>query len=145
MRIARSRPADHSAGPRSWLAGRPSGSMSTGSVLLHAPSHVFQAPGGGENQLVQTGWHLEEQGTTVRLFAPWTDRIADARLLHLFGMSREGLELARIARTAGIPVVLSPICWFEPRAIVALAADPARRAFDLAKWGLKVLSPRLPS
>ena len=60
-------------------------------------------------------------------------------------MSREGLELARVARTAGVPVVLSPICWFEPRAIAALAGGPARRAFDLAKWGLKVVSPRLPS
>ena len=119
--------------------------MSAGSVLFHAPSHVFQAPGGGENQLVQTGRHLEERGVTVRLFSPWTDRIADARLLHLFGMSREGLELARVARAAGVPVVLSPICWFEPRAIAALAASPARRAFDLAKWGLKVVAPRLPS
>ncbi len=145
MRIAPSRPADRSAGPRSWLAGRSSGAMSKGSVLFHAPSHVFQAPGGGENQLVQTGWHLEERGVTVRLFTSWTDRIADARLLHLFGMSREGLELARVARTAGVPVVLSPICWYEPRAIAALAASPARRAFDLAKWGLKVAAPRLPS
>ena len=119
--------------------------MSAGSVLFHAPSHVFQAPGGGENQLVQTGRHLEDRGMTVRLFSPWTDRLADARLLHLFGMSREGLELARVARAAGVPVVLSPICWFEPRAIAALAAGPARRAFDLAKWGLKVVAPRLPS
>ena len=150
MRVAPSRPADHSTGHRSWLAGRSSGAMSPGSVLFHAPSHVFQAPGGGENQLVQTGRHLEELGMTVRLFSPWTDRLDEARLLHLFGMSREGLELARVARAAGVPVVLSPICWFEPRAIAALAAGPARRAFDLAKWGLKVarlalaeLAPRL--
>ena len=145
MRVATSRPAHLSTDPRSWRAERSSGVMSADSVLFHAPSHVFQAPGGGENQLVQTGRHLEERGATVRLFSPWTDRIADARLLHLFGMSREGLELARVARAAKVPVVLSPICWFEPRAIAALAAGPARRAFDLAKWGLKVVAPRLPS
>lgn len=145
MRVAPGRPAHHSTGPRSWLAERSSGAMSADSVLFHAPSHVFQAPGGGENQLVQTGRHLEERGMTVRLFSQWTDRIADARRLHLFGMSREGLELARVARAAGVPVVLSPICWFEPRAITALAASPARRAFDLAKWGLKVIAPRLPN
>ena len=145
MRGAPSRPAGHSTDPQPWRTERSSGAMSAGSVLFHAPSHVFQAPGGGENQLVQTGRHLEERGMTVRLFSPWIDRITDARLLHLFGMSREGLELARVARAAEVPVVLSPICWFEPRAIAALAAGSARRAFDLAKWGLKVVAPRLPS
>ena len=145
MRVAPIQPADHATGPRSWLAERSNDAMPAGSVLFHAPSHVFQAPGGGENQLVQTGRHLEERGMTIRLFSPWNDRIADARLLHLFGMSREGLELARVARAAEVPVVLSPICWFEPRAIAALAASPAHRAFDLAKWSLKVVAPRLPS
>ncbi len=119
--------------------------MVPGSVLFHAPSFVFQAPGGGENQLVQTGRHLEALGVRVRLFSSWTDRLEDARLLHLFGMSREGLELARVARARGVPVVLSPICWIEPRAIAALAPGRARRAFDLAKWALKIAAPRWPS
>jgi glycosyltransferase involved in cell wall biosynthesis len=119
--------------------------MSCGSILLHAPSHVFQAPGGGENQLVQTGRHLEDLGLTVRLFSPWTDRLDQARLLHLFGMSREGLELARVARSRGVPVVLSPICWYEPVALAALAPNAARAGWDLAKWGLKRILPRWPS
>jgi glycosyltransferase involved in cell wall biosynthesis len=119
--------------------------MEPGSVLFHAPSSVFQAPGGGENQLVQTGRHLEALGTRIRLFSPWTDRLEDARLLHLFGMSREGLELARVARARGVRVVLSPICWIEPRALVALAPGVARVAWDLGKWALKVAAPRWPS
>jgi len=114
-------------------------------VLLHAPSFAFQSPGGGENQLVQTGMHLEALGVPVRLFSPWTDRLGMARLLHLFGMSREGLELARVARARGVPVVLSPICWYEPRAIAALEPNPVRKLASLAVWGLRSLTPSVPS
>ena len=114
--IARTTPAT----TESWLASRSRGECPAGAVLLHAPAVAFQAPGGGENQLVQTGRHLESLDVPVRLFSPWTDRLESARLLHLFGMSREGLELARLARTRGVPVVLSPICWYEPRALAAL-------------------------
>lgn len=137
--------ASASTPDRSWCHLRGAGEMEPGSVVFHAPSFVFQAPGGGENQLVQTGRHLETLGVRVRLFSPWIDRLEEARLLHLFGMSREGLELARVARARGLRVVLSPICWIEPRAIAALAPDAGRAAWDLAKWGVKVVAPRWPS
>jgi glycosyltransferase involved in cell wall biosynthesis len=119
--------------------------MLKGSVLFHAPSSAFQAPGGGENQLVQTGRHLEGLGLRIRLFSAWTDRLEHARLLHLFGMSREGLELARLARARRVPVVLSPICWIEPLAMAALAPGPVRGALDLVKWTLQRSVPRWPS
>jgi glycosyltransferase involved in cell wall biosynthesis len=112
---------------------------------LHAPVTAFQAPGGGENQLVQTARHLESRGVRVRFFSPWTDRIEQARLLHLFGMSREGLELARVARPCGVPVVLSPICWYEPLALAALEPDPFRKVVGLAAWLLRHAAPRVPS
>jgi glycosyltransferase involved in cell wall biosynthesis len=118
--------------------------MKPGSVVFHAPSAVFQAPGGGENQLVQTGRHLEALGVRVRLFSSWTDRLEEARLLHLFGMSREGLELARVARARGLRVVLSPICWIEPRAMATLAAGPAWKIVHALKWSLKRAVPRWP-
>ncbi len=121
-----------------WLEAHCRGRCPTGDVILHAPSFAFQAPGGGENQLVQTGRHLEELGVPVRLFSAWTDRLEEARLLHLFGMSREGLELARVAKGAGIPVVLSPICWYEPRAIAALEPGAIRKIASLAAWGAQV-------
>ena len=115
--------------------------MVPGSVLLHAPSAAFQAPGGGEMQLIQTGRSLEALGLPVRPFVPWTDRLEEARLLHLFGMSREGLALARVARERRVPVVLSPICWFEPRALAALAGGTVRAACDLAKWAARRIWP----
>jgi glycosyltransferase involved in cell wall biosynthesis len=118
--------------------------MAKGSVLFHAPSFAFQAPGGGENQLVQTGRHLEALGIRIRLFSAWTDRLEHARLLHLFGMSREGLELARAARARQVPVVLSPICWIEPLAMAALAPSLLGSARDLVKWTVKRTVPNWP-
>jgi glycosyltransferase involved in cell wall biosynthesis len=129
----------------SWLASRSQGHCPPGSVLLHAPSFAFQAPGGGENQLVQTGRHLEGIGIPVRLFSAWTDRLETARLLHLFGMSREGLELARVAKARGLPVVLSPIYWYEPLALAALEPNLVRQLASLAVWGLRLVAPRIPS
>ena len=129
----------------SWLASRSRGRSQPGAVFLHAPSFAFQAAGGGENQLVQTGIHLEELGVPVRLFSPWTDGLESARVLHLFGMSREGLELARIARKRQVPVVLSPICWYEPRALAALERGLPRKLASLAGWGLRSIAPAVPS
>lgn len=129
----------------SWLAARARGPMPRGAVLVHAPAYVFQAPGGGENQLVQTARHLETLGLAVRPFSPWTDRLEHARLLHLFGMSREGLELARVARARGVPVVLSTICWYDPRALLALATGPVAATVDLARWTLLRTAPRWPT
>ncbi len=128
-----------------WLTVRSRGSMSRGAVLLHAPSHVFQSPGGGENQLVRTGMNLERLGIPVRPFSPWTDRLEGARLLHVFGMSREGLELARVARARGLPVALSPICWYDPRSLAALAGGPIAAARDLTKWAVLRALPRWPT
>jgi glycosyltransferase involved in cell wall biosynthesis len=138
-------PAQAPASTSSWLAQRSRGKCPPGAVLLHAPSFAFQAPGGGENQLIQTGRHLEELGVPVRLFSGWTDRLHTARLLHLFGMSREGLELARAARGVGIPVLLSPICWYEPRAMAALEPHPVRRLASLGGWALRRIARVVPS
>lgn len=127
-----------------WLRHRSLGPMEAGAVLLHAPGHAFQAPGGGEVQLARTARHLDALGVSVRPMNPWTDRLEQARLLHLFGMSREGLDLAKVAQSRGIPVVLSPICWFEPSALVALAGSRLKAARDLAAWGLRRAFPRVP-
>ncbi len=141
--ISRKSPTPATTG--SWLASRSRGDCPEGAIFLHAPAVAFQAPGGGENQLVQTARHLESHDVRVRLFSPWTDRLESARLLHLFGMSREGLEMARMARTRGVPVVLSPICWYETRALVALETRFMRKAAGLSAWCLRRLTNRVPS
>ena len=130
---------------KEWLTLRSQGQLAPSRVVFHAPSHVFQAPGGGENQLVQTGRALEAIGIDVRLFSPWVDRLDDARILHLFGMSVEGLELARVAKARSISVVLSPISWHEPQSIFALAGSTSHAIRDFVKWGVKAVFPRAPS
>jgi glycosyltransferase involved in cell wall biosynthesis len=126
-----------------WMASRCLGPMAPGSVLIHCPSTSFQAPGGGENQAILTARYLEDIGVEVRPFVPWTDRLERSRLIHLFGMSREGLELARLARLRGVPLALSPICWVEPRAM-AEASDSLQIAWQRARWATKELVPRWP-
>lgn len=125
-----------------WLKRRSRESPPRGAVLLHAPSFAFQAPGGGETQLAQTARALEARGVPIGLFSPWTDRLENSRLLHLFGMSPEGLELARIANRRGVPVALSPICWFEPQAIWALEPSLSKKLGGLGRWGLRRAAPR---
>ncbi len=127
-----------------WIRSSSQAPCRPGSVLMHAPSFAFQSPGGGENQLIQTARHLEAMDLPVRLFCPWTDRLEQARLLHLFGMSREGLELARRAKARGTPVVLSPICWFQPGALWSLEHTLTRKLGSLATWSLRRVYPELP-
>jgi glycosyltransferase involved in cell wall biosynthesis len=136
---------DASAFVSEWVEAHCRGRCAPGDVMLHAPSFAFQAPGGGENQLIQTGRHLEKLGVPVRLFSAWTDRLEEARLLHLFGMSREGLELARVAKARSIPVVLSPICWYEPRAMACLEPNLAGKITALAGWAVRSIAPRTPN
>jgi glycosyltransferase involved in cell wall biosynthesis len=54
-------------------------------------------------------------------------------------MSREGLELARVAKARGVPVVLSPICWFEPQALLALSGGLVPACRHWALWALRRL------
>lgn len=133
--------ADPERSEARWLEEHCRLPMSDGAVLLHAPSQVFQAPGGGENQLLRTGIGLETLGLRVRPFVPWSDRLDRARVLHLFGMSHEGLELARVARSRRTPVVLSPICWLDPSLLWMRGSPWRRRIRDGASWILRRACP----
>jgi glycosyltransferase involved in cell wall biosynthesis len=124
-----------------WIVRQAIGKGPVRPVLVHAPSASFQAPGGGEVQLIQTVAALEARGWPMRPFNPWSDRIEKAWLLHLFGMSREGLALARIARAKKVPVVISPICWSDPRAIRALESNPIQRMLALGAWAAHRYGP----
>ena len=70
--------------------------MEPGSILFHAPSWVFQAPGGGENQLVQTGRHLEGEVKVARLPELLKrDPALEADRLSLYGEAPFGASVAQ--------------------------------------------------
>ncbi len=114
-------------------------------VLVHAPPSALQDPGGGEVQLYRTTETLRRMGVPLAYFDPWRDRIADARALHLYGMSREGLTLARLAKRVGTPVVLSPICWIDPGAMRASAPNRLKGWRDQILWTAQGVIPALPT
>ena len=142
--VARS--ADRSA-VRRWIEDRSRREAEGGTIVFHAGGSSFDSIGGGEYQLVQTGRGLEALGLDVTL---WNrpidrfagDRIKKARLVHLFGMSHGGLEFARVAKSKGVPVVLSPICWVEPRAMTEMFLH---QQFLKIKWGARRFFPQLPA
>ncbi len=51
------------------------------------------------------------------LLDPWGDRIQQGDCLHVFGLSRAALELARIAKRRGAVLVVSPILWYHLRSL----------------------------
>ena len=145
MKRVASSPPRAPASTTSWLASRSRGKCPPGAVLLHAPSFVFQAPGGGENQLIQTGRHLEEVGVPVRLFSGWTDRLED-------GPAAPSLrDVARGARAGAGGAcggdsgrAVADLLVRTPR-LAALERHPVRKLASLAAWGLRCIAPAIPS
>ena len=128
--------ADGELNDAQWLDVRCSGPARPGSVAFHAPTAVWQAPGGGETQLIRTARALEDLGVRARPWVAWRDRLDPQvfRCLHLFGLSREGLELARIARVRGVKLAVSPICWYEPRSLWKLSPHPLAGFQAVTAW-----------
>lgn len=119
-----------------WLDEKSCIENNDGSVLFHAGSGVFQRPGGGEIQLIKTGEALEHRGLKIGLFNPWRDKLANHRLIHFFGLHPEAESLARLAKSAGIGVVVSPICWYDPLAQWHEASGWIPELAGLSKWFL---------
>ena len=140
-------PATATAARLGWLAARSRGPMAPGSVLFHAPSHVFQAPGRGREPARADGpAPRRPRASRSGRSRPGPTGSRTARLLHLFGMSREGLELARVARARGVPVVLSPICWYRAAGHRRAGARAGRGGLGPGEVGrARSAAPRWPS
>lgn len=115
------------------------------SVVLAGKLTGMFAPGGGERQLCAMAEELPDVGVAARLWRPWEEDLSGVDCLHLFGSEPEQLTIVSAARRQGIPVVLSPIAWFD---LAACWREPwpwARRSFACAKFISRAALPALPS
>ena len=116
-------------------------------MLLAGKLTALEASGGGEVQMMATGRALRDLGLDAHCWRPWEERLAEARLLHLFGSQSEHLAVVEAARRQHVPVVLSTIAWFslagywaEPRPLVRRLAACAGLA--IRNWCPRVYSWR---
>lgn len=114
-------------------------------VLLAGKLTALAAPGGGEVQMQVLARELASLGVDARLWRPWEDRVAHADCLHLFGSEPEHLPVVETAHRLGLPVVLSPIAWFDLASCWREPWPLARRLAACGKFAARAALPALPS
>jgi glycosyltransferase involved in cell wall biosynthesis len=102
-------------------------------------------PGGGEVQFSKTSEYLKRRGIEVRPIDSLPSSWRGCDLLHIFGTTREGLEVARGAKSHGVPVALSTISWYDPWVSWRLEPTGWRRVRSVAGWGVRRLVPSVSS
>ncbi len=119
--------------------------LSTMNALLAGKLTGLLAPGGGERQLLATARELAEVGVRARLWRPWEEDLSGIDCVHLFGSEREHLTIVRAARRRKLPVVLSPVTWFDLPSCWREPWPLHRRAVACAKFLLRAAVPTMPS
>lgn len=114
-------------------------------VLFYVYPTAFQAPGGGEVQLLQTKKQLEALGVSIKLFDPWQDKLKDYDLLHTFGSVKDCLPVMEAAKTAGIKNVLSTICWYSWKSSWHTYPEFKKRLGSMARHAAKEFLPFIAS
>lgn len=114
-------------------------------VLLAGKLTGMLAPGGGETQLRAMARELPQVGVNARLWRPWEEDLAGVDCLHLFGSEPEHLSVVNAARQQQVPVVLSPIAWFDLTSCWREPWSFARRGMACAKFLARAALPALPS
>ncbi|HEV3341438.1 MAG TPA: glycosyltransferase [Pirellulales bacterium] len=114
-------------------------------VLLAGKLTGMAAPGGGEVQLQAMARELPQVGVNARLWRPWEESLSAIHCLHLFGSEPEHLSVVEVARQKGIPVVLSPIAWFDLASCWRDATNWRRRGAACTKFLVRSALPKLPS
>ena len=82
-------------------------------VLFTCYPTAFQAPAGGEAQLLSTYRAVKRLGIHAELFDPWSTRMADFDVVHHFSIEPGGESIIRAAHEMGVGVALSTIIWVE--------------------------------
>ena len=114
-------------------------------VLLAGKLTGMAAPGGGETQLRAMVRALPEAGVEAQLWRPWEQDWSSTDCLHLFGSEPEHLLVTEAARQRKLPVVLSPIAWFDLASIWREPWSFGRRTLACGKFAVRAALPALPS
>lgn len=114
-------------------------------VRLAGKLTAMDAPGGGEIQMLSLARTLPSAGVEARLWRPWEDSLAAVDCLHLFGSLPEHLPVVEAARRQNVPVVLSPIAWFDLANCLREPRPWVGRLAACARFLARAACPRLPS
>lgn len=123
----------------------PKNSSAPMKVAFFAYPTAFQAPGGGEVQLIKTKEYLERAGVDVHLFNQWTDKLEQFDVFHTFGSVKDCLEIIRTADLVGVKTVLSTICWYSWKSACGIHSSCDVRAGAVARHLAKKFFPFMPS
>lgn len=114
-------------------------------VLLAGKAGVIDAPGGGATRIRATLEALRSLGVEARNWRPQNDSLAGIDCVHLFGSEPEHLALIAMARRRNLPVLLSPIAWFELAPCLRELHSWPQRLTASAHFLARAACPRLPS
>ncbi len=127
------------------LRAAPSQRPRTIHALLAGKLTALDCPGGGEIQMLALTRALQSAGVPARLWRPWEEPLAGVDCLHLFGSLPEHLPVVEAARRHGVPVVLSPIAWFDLAGYWREPRPVLRRLLACGGFLARTACPRLPS
>jgi glycosyltransferase involved in cell wall biosynthesis len=130
--------------PEMLSAGQPSSGKSP-KVLLAGKLTAMTAPGGGETQMIALARALPGVGVRARLWRPWEDSLAEADCIHLLGSVPEHLEVVAAAHRCQVPVVVSPIAWFDLVSCWRQSGPWLSRTSAATRFLLRAALPRIPS
>jgi glycosyltransferase involved in cell wall biosynthesis len=88
---------------------------------------------------------LRQLGVDARMWRPWEDNLAGCDCLHLFGTVPDHLPIVETARQRGVPVVLSPIAWYDLQSLWREPRGLPRRLASCGKFLLRSALPKVPS
>jgi glycosyltransferase involved in cell wall biosynthesis len=114
-------------------------------VLLAGKLTGMAAPGGGEVQLRAMARELPHVGVDAALWRPWEDDLSSVGCIHLFGSEPEHLSVMAFAQQRDIPVVLSPIAWFDLASCWREPWPVQRRIAACSKFLARAALPKLPT
>ena len=106
---------------------------------------AFQAPGGGEVQLLKTKASLEAKGVEVTLFNQWQDKLEEFDIFHTFGSVKDCLDMIRTADIMGVRTALSTICWYSWKSSMGIYSPLDQRMASMARQAGKSVCPFMPS